>query len=125
MNTLRRIATTFILALGVMAAPVYAAQDYAEESKADDPRFDTGAPPAYSMVADLVIVRPFAIVATAVGTGAFIISLPFTALGGNVPEAAEALVATPAREAFARCLGCTKPHNAFSSDSESDTGDNY
>lgn len=124
MNTLRRIATTFILATGVTAAPVYAAHDYAEDSKADDPRFDTGAPPAYAMVGDLVIARPFAIAATIVGTGVFVISLPFTALGGNVPEAADALVGTPAREAFARCLGCTRPHNAFGS-SQEDTDNNY
>lgn len=116
MNTLRRIATTFILAVGVIAAPCYAAEDYAESSTNPDPRFDVKNPPAYAMVGDIVIARPFGIVATVVGTGLFIISLPFTALGGNVDEAADALVGTPARETFARCLGCTTSAPAYSND---------
>ncbi len=113
MNTLRRIVTTFILATTVIAAPVYAAHDYADGSKNDDPRFDTNAPPAYSMMGDLIIARPFGLLATVAGTGAFVITLPFSALGGNVPEAAKALIVAPARETFARCLGCTRPHGAF------------
>jgi len=35
------------------------------------------------------------------------VSLPFTALGGNVAEAGQALVVEPGKEAFVRCLGCT------------------
>lgn len=121
MNTLRRIVTTFVLATSIMTVPAYAAHDYAEDSKNDDPRFDTGAPPAYSMVADLLIARPLGAAATLVGTGVFLVTLPFSALGGNVPQAAEALVGDPARETFARCLGCIKPRASFINKSESDS----
>ncbi|MNR49526.1 hypothetical protein D3C85_1689130 [compost metagenome] len=59
------------------------------------------------MVGDVLIARPLLIGATVIGAGLFIISLPFSALGGNVGEAAEELVVVPGREAFVRCLGCT------------------
>ena len=44
------------------------------------------APKAYSMIGDLVIARPLLIGATVLGAAAFVVSLPFTALGGNVGE---------------------------------------
>jgi hypothetical protein len=46
-------------------------------------------------------------VLTLVGSALFVVSLPFTALGGNVKEAADTLVVGPAMETFVRCLGCT------------------
>lgn len=65
------------------------------------------APNAYSMIGDLVIARPLLIGATVLGAAAFVVSLPFTALGGNVGEAGKALVVEPGKAAFVRCLGCT------------------
>lgn len=65
----------------------------------DEPRF-------FRMIGDLLVARPLFLVATAVGTGIFLASLPFSALGGNVEEAAETLVVGPAWQTFARCLGC-------------------
>ncbi len=62
-------------------------------------------PSAGAMAVDVVAVRPLGIVATVLGTGLFIVSLPFSALGGNVDEAAEALVVKPARFTFLRPLG--------------------
>ncbi|MCY1561359.1 hypothetical protein D9M68_986030 [compost metagenome] len=59
------------------------------------------------MMGDLIFARPLLIAATIVGTAAFIVSLPFSALGGNVKEAGQALVIDPGKEAFVRCLGCT------------------
>ena len=50
--------------------------------------------------------RPLLVVATVIGAGAFVVSLPFTALGGNVGDAGQALVVAPAKAAFVRCLGC-------------------
>lgn len=64
-------------------------------------------PTALAMTGDLVVARPLGVVITALGTAAFIVSLPFTAAGGNVDQAAEALVKGPARATFVRCLGCT------------------
>jgi len=41
-----------------------------------------------------------------IGAGVFVVSLPFTALGGGVGDAGQALVVDPAKAAFVRCLGC-------------------
>ena len=64
------------------------------------------APSALAMTGDLLIARPVGIAVLAVGTAAFVASLPFSLLGGNTGQAADALVVGPAREAFWRCLGC-------------------
>lgn len=61
---------------------------------------------AATMVIDGLIVRPITFVGTVLGTVVFVATLPFSALGGNVGEAAEHLVVEPARFTFARCLGC-------------------
>ena len=66
------------------------------------------APKGYAMLGDLLIARPLLICATVIGAAAFVVSLPFSALGGNVKEAGRALVVEPGREAFVRCLGCTE-----------------
>jgi hypothetical protein len=58
-------------------------------------------------IADAVIARPLGIVVTGLGAVLFVVSLPFSALGGNIGEAADALVIKPAKETFTRCLGCT------------------
>jgi hypothetical protein len=79
----------------------------ATESGSGDPRYTIQNPPAYAMLGDLLIARPLLVVATVIGAGAFVVSLPFTALGGGVGEAGQALVVEPAKAAFVRCLGCT------------------
>ena len=58
-----------------------------------------------AMIADTLVVRPLMLVATAVGTLTFIVSLPFTALGGNADKAVEQLVLEPAKYTFVRPLG--------------------
>lgn len=60
----------------------------------------------FAMIGDLLVARPLLLVATGLGTGIFLVSLPFSTLGGNVKEAASTLVANPARHTFSRCLGC-------------------
>lgn len=67
---------------------------------------DDDGPKAGEMIADAVVARPIGLVLTAVGAVTFVVSLPFSAIGGNVAEAADALVVKPARETFVRCLGC-------------------
>lgn len=61
---------------------------------------------ALAMAGDAVVARPLGVAITAVGAAVFVASLPFTALGGGVDGAADALVVKPAAETFARCLGC-------------------
>ena len=63
-------------------------------------------PGAGTMFMDAVVARPLGLAVTVVGTAAFVVSLPFSALGGNVDKAAEALVLGPGRTTFMRCLGC-------------------
>ena len=62
-------------------------------------------PSAAAMGADMLLVRPVALVATVIGTGLFVISLPFSALGRNTDEAAEQLILKPGKYTFVRPLG--------------------
>ena len=57
------------------------------------------------MIADALLIRPLGIVATVGGTLMFIVSLPFSALGGNTGEAFDRLMADPAGFTFTRPLG--------------------
>lgn len=98
MNLLRPVVLALLLCLGLPAQA---------NSGSGDPRYTIQNPPAYAMIGDLLIARPLLIAATAIGAVAFVISLPFSALGGNVKEAGKALVVDPGKEAFVRCLGCT------------------
>ena len=66
-----------------------------------------------AMVGDLLVARPVGAVLTVVGTAAFVISLPFTLLGGNASQAAETLMIGPAKTTFVRCLGCTEPGYSY------------
>lgn len=68
-----------------------------------------GEPSAGAMVADAVVARPLLLVATVVGTGVYVVTLPFSLLGGNAGEAGKTLVVGPAKNTFVRCLGCRKP----------------
>ena len=61
----------------------------------------------FATVGDIVLVRPVMGMITGLGVATFTASLPFSALGGNVDEAAETLVRTPARNTFLRCIACT------------------
>jgi hypothetical protein len=58
-----------------------------------------------TMTADLLLVRPLGIVATVLGCAVFIVSLPFSALGGNTKQASQKLVKEPAEFTFTRPLG--------------------
>ena len=60
---------------------------------------------AEAMAADLLVIRPLGIVASVVGTAVFIVSLPFSALGGNTKIACQKLVEDPAKFTFKRPLG--------------------
>lgn len=73
-------------------------------------QFDNGIedrPGEIAMMGDALIARPVMLASTVIGTALFIVTLPASALGGNIPEAGERLVAAPARATFMRCLGCT------------------
>jgi hypothetical protein len=64
-------------------------------------------PSAIAMTGDVLFVRPVMLATTILGAGLFIVSSPFSALGGNVGEAWDVLVEGPFETTFVRCLGCT------------------
>ncbi|WAE52364.1 multidrug transporter [Stutzerimonas frequens] len=105
MNLFRSTAAVLALTTGLLAMPAHA--ESVPQNASGDPMYIVEAPKAYPMVGDLIIARPLLIAATAIGAGVFVVSLPFTALGGNVGEAGKALVVEPGKAAFVRCLGCT------------------
>ncbi|HEY8329827.1 MAG TPA: multidrug transporter [Pseudomonas sp.] len=119
MNLFRSTALGLILTTGLATLPLSASAQ--QDNVSGDPTYTLEAPPAYAMVGDLLVARPLLIAGTIIGAAVFIVSLPFSALGGNVPEAADALIGTPGREAFVRCLGCTsaeKPYRQAQQDSQ-------
>lgn len=64
-------------------------------------------PSALAMGTDLLLVRPVMLATTVVGSAVWLVSLPFSALGGNAMQAADTLVVGPGKSTFVRCLGCT------------------
>jgi hypothetical protein len=81
--------------IGVPFATSALAQEYHE----------TQEPGGGAMMYDMVVVRPVGIVATAVGSVFWLISLPFSASGDNVDAATQKLVKDPAKYTFDRPLG--------------------
>lgn len=64
-------------------------------------------PSALAMTADALVVRPIMFGVTVVGSALWLVSLPFSAAGGNIEQAGQTLVVKPALNTFVRCLGCT------------------
>jgi hypothetical protein len=58
-----------------------------------------------AIVADVIVVRPACLVATAMGSALFVVCLPFAVVSGSVKATARSLVAKPARATFIRDLG--------------------
>lgn len=106
MNLFRTSAAVLALTTGLMALPAQA-ETVQQQNTSGDPTYTVNAPSGFAMAGDLLIARPLLIGATAIGAGLFVVSLPFSALGGNVGAAGKALVVDPGKEAFVRCLGCT------------------
>lgn len=73
-------------------------------------------PSALAMTGDLLLVRPFMLATTAVGSAVWLVSLPFSLAAGNAMQAADTLVVGPAANTFFRCLGCI--HTGYRVDSE-------
>ncbi len=64
-------------------------------------------PSALAMTGDALFARPVLLATTIVGSAVYLVSLPFSLLGGNAGEAGNVLVVGPAKATFVRCLGCT------------------
>ena len=63
--------------------------------------------PSYeTMAVDTIVGKPLQLVAALAGTAAYIVSLPFSLIGGNADQAQQKLFVEP-WDAMGRCLGCT------------------
>ena len=102
MQMIRKKLTSYVMA-GMLAAAVSvpmtaSASDYAFDNPEVTP---TGG----EMLADAFLVRPFMLVGSVLTTATFVVTLPFSVIGGNVGDAANRLVAEPVKYTFARPLG--------------------
>lgn len=87
------ITLALVLSLSGVSTPSLADEDAVTGDRGSD------------MVVDLVVTRPLGVVATVLGSAAFVVSLPFTIPSGSVAESACALVERPAAYTFKRPLG--------------------
>ena len=99
MKVVRRKIVTFALATVLVVSsvglPITAAAH--EEPKSDNK--------STRMAGDTFLIRPFALLGTVLGAATFVVSLPFSATGGNIGEAWDQLVVLPASYTFGRPLG--------------------
>ncbi len=94
-----------LLSVAALTATLLAPQlSFAESAGAVEEQ-----PSALAMVGDAIIARPLGLAFTVIGAAAYVVTLPFSALGGNAGEAGKVLVVGPAEATFVRCLGCTRP----------------
>ena len=99
MSTFRKHSLVFVVAAFLLftwaVSPALAAREGWSRQEAS----------GVAMGFDLVVLRPLGLVATVGGIALFIVSLPFSALGGNTDEAANKLVKAPFNYTFSRPLG--------------------
>ena len=88
--------------IGVIAALICV--PFASSAQAQE-YFEAKEPGGGAMMYDMVVVRPVGLVATAVGSVFWLISLPFSASGDNTETATKKLVKEPAAYTFKRPLG--------------------
>ena len=98
MKKLIKYPAALMLVLAMLMLPLGSAALAQEYIESDEASGD-------AMIYDFVIVRPISAVATLASTTVYILSLPFSALGGNSDEAAEKLVKEPFEWTFDRPLG--------------------
>ncbi|CAH0220459.1 MULTISPECIES: multidrug transporter [Pseudomonas] len=96
-----------VLALTAASLALTANAQEVQQNASGDPLYTVQAPDGFAMIGDLLIARPLLIGATAIGAAAFVVALPFSAMGGGIGATGRALVVEPGKAAFVRCLGCT------------------
>ncbi|MDZ4077554.1 hypothetical protein [Hydrocarboniphaga sp.] len=97
---------SFVISALVTAALVVGTAN--AQSDSSSPYNDSldNSPSAGAMAFDLIVVRPISLVATVLGSGLFILSLPLALVQRDAPiAAANKLVVEPARYTFDRPLG--------------------
>lgn len=99
MSRYKKAIASFFLILSISFSPlssVNATKDSISLQEQPDP---------VTMTVDLLICRPLGFVTMLGGTVIFVVSSPFSALGGNIDEAWDSLVVVPADYTFSRGLG--------------------
>ena len=94
MKTLRR-SLVLALVVALLVTPVAASTEAMSAYDVSDA----------SIAGDFLLGRPLGLLATVLGSVLFVTSLPLSALGGNVSQAAHLLVTEPAKFTFSRPLG--------------------
>lgn len=99
-RTVKQKAITIAASLNLMAATMHPALAAIEIDETDfGPSYET-------MVVDTVVGKPLQLVSAVAGTAAYLVSLPFSLIGGNADQAQQKLFVEP-WDAMGRCLGCT------------------
>jgi Zn-dependent protease with chaperone function len=98
MHSIVKQFTVFFIIAALVFIPFATAVAAGKEPASDD--ISAGA-----MAADLFFLRPVGLVAMVFGTAVYVVSLPFSLLGGNAGEAGQKLVVEPTKYTFKRQLG--------------------
>ena len=99
-RTVKQKAITIAASLSLMAATMQPALAAIEIDETDfGPSYET-------MVVDTVVGKPLQLVSAVAGTAAYLVSLPFSLIGGNADQAQQKLFVEP-WDAMGRCVGCT------------------
>lgn len=99
MSKYKKTIASFFLILSLIISPI----SWGTGAAGTDNLDNQNSPMA--MTVDLVLCRPLGFVAMLGGTLVFVVSSPFSALGGNIEEAWDSLVVNPAEYTFKRPLG--------------------
>ena len=99
MNTWTKTSLVLVLAAALAFSPtmVSAAKNYGPGTE--------GNPDGSDIVADLFLLRPVGIIATAFGAACFVVTLPFSGPTKTSPTTWQKLVEDPAKFTFARPMG--------------------
>ena len=96
-NYNKRVLASLLLI--VLTVVFFKTPGLAKDCAADNPK------DPILMTTDIALARPVGAVATVAGLAIFVVSAPFSALGGNSQDAWDSLVASPADYTFKRPLG--------------------
>ncbi len=99
MRSNRKTLTMLFLIISLVGYPLSALPATVEQNT------DIAQSSPEAMTIDLFLARPLGLVATLCGTVVFVVSSPFSALGGNTGQAWDTLVVNPAEYTFHRPLG--------------------
>ena len=105
-RTFKQKAFTVAASLSLMAASMQPALAAIEIDETDfGPSYGT-------MVADATVGKPLQLVGAVAGTALYLVSLPFSLIGGKTTQAQQKLVVEP-WSAMGRCLGCTVAEDSY------------